>query len=89
MRVECKFVYLTRMLMQSGKLYAGTVQVVQYDFAIRGGSCNMRAELAMRPFYVADAQAFALSGIGVGIVENGSAQVGLVDDLAILHADCF
>jgi hypothetical protein len=89
MRVESKLVYLTRMFMQSGKLYAGMVQVVQYDFAIGSGSCNMRAELAMRPLYVVDAQAFALSDMGVGIVENSSAQVGLVDDLGILHTDCF
>jgi len=89
MRVESQLVYLTRMLVQSGELDACAVQVVQYDFAIGSGSCDMRAELAMGPFYVVYAQALALAGVRVGIVEDSSTQVGLVDDLGILHADSF
>jgi len=89
MRVEGELVYLTRVLVQSGELYAGAVEVVQDDFAVCSSSRYMRAELAMRPFYVVDAQALALPGLGVCIVEDGSAQIGLVDNPGILHADCF
>jgi hypothetical protein len=87
--VEGQFVYLTRMLVQPGKLDACTIQVVQYDFAIRSGRCYVRGELAMRPFHVMYAQAFPLSGVRVGIIEDSSTQVGLVDDLGILDADRF
>jgi hypothetical protein len=49
----------------------------------------MRAELAVRPLHVMDSQAFALSGVRVCIVEDGCTQVGLVDDLGVLHPYCF
>jgi hypothetical protein len=47
----------------------------------------MRAELAMRPFDVVDAQAFALAGgrgVVLCIVENSSPQIGLLDNLGVL-----
>lgn len=47
----------------------------------------MRAELAVRPFYVVDAQAVAMTGMRVGIVEHGGPQIGVVDNLGVLHAD--
>jgi hypothetical protein len=87
--VEGEFVYLTRMLVQPGELDACAVQVVQYDFAICSGRGDVGAELAMGPFHVVYAQALALSGMGIGIIEDGSTQVGLVDNLGILDADCF
>jgi hypothetical protein len=89
MRVKGEFVYLTRMLVQPSELDACAVQVVQYDFAIGSCSGDMRAELAMGPFDIVYAQALALAGMRVGIIENSSTQVGFVDDLGILHADCF
>lgn len=85
--VEGQFVYLTRMLVQPGELDACAVQVVQYDFAICSGSGDVGAELAMGPLYVVYAQALALSGMRIGIIEDCSPQVGLVDDLGILDAD--
>ena len=89
MGVEGQLVYLTRMLVQPGELDACAVQVVQNDFAICSGSCDVGAELPMGPLYIVYAQALALSGMRVGIIEDRSTQVGLVDDLGILDADCF
>ena len=89
MRVECKLVYLTCMFVQPSKFDAGTVEVVQDDLAISSSGCDMRAELSMRPLDVVDAQAVALSDMGVGIVEDSGAQIGVVDNFGILHTHCF
>lgn len=88
MWIEGKLVDLTCMLMQSDKLYAGTIQVVQDDFAVSNSSGNMRAELAMRPLDVLDAQAFTLTCMRVAIAECGSPQVGLVDNLGAIDTHC-
>jgi hypothetical protein len=80
MRVEGKLVHLTCMLVQSDEFDAGTIQVIQDHLAIGDSRGDMRAELAMRPLDVLDAQALTLACMGVGIVEDGSSQVGLVDD---------
>jgi hypothetical protein len=88
MWIESKLVDLTCMLMQSDKLYAGTIQVVQNDFAVGNSSGNMRAELAMRPLDVLDAQAFTLSCMRVAVAECGSPQVGLVDNLGAIDTHC-
>lgn len=88
MWIEGKLVDLTCVLMQSDKLYAGTIQVVQDDFAVSNSSGNMRAELAMRPLDVLDAQAFTLACMRVTIAERGSAQVGLVDNLGAINTHC-
>lgn len=89
MRVEGEFVNLTRMLVQFDKLDAGTIQVVEDDFTISNCSRNMRAELAMRPFYILDAQAFTLSCMGIGIVKDSSSKIGLVNNLGVVHTYCF
>lgn len=86
-RIECKLVDLAVVLVQAGEFNARAVQVVENDLAVCCGSRNMRAELAVRPLHVMDAQALALSGVGICIVEHGSTQIGLVDNLGILHAD--
>lgn len=85
--VECKLVYLTGVLMQAGKLYAGTVEVVEDDLAICSSRGYMRAELAVGPLDIVDAQALALAGVRVCIVEDSSTQISLVDDAGILDAD--
>ena len=41
----------------------------------------------MGPLDVVDAQAFALSGLRVGIVEHGSTQIGLVNNLGVMDSD--
>lgn len=85
--VECKLVDLTGMLVQSGKLDACTVQIVQNDFAIGSSGGYMGAELAMGPFDVVDAKAFTLSCMRVGIVEDGSAKIGVVDNFGVVDTD--
>jgi hypothetical protein len=47
MRIKGDLMDLASVLVQSSQLNARPVQVVQNDLAIGGGSCNMRAELAM------------------------------------------
>lgn len=89
MRVEGQSMDLTCMLVQSDELHAGTIQVVQDDFAVGNSSGNMRAELAMRPFYVLDAEALALACMRISIVEHGGTQIGVVDDLGAVDTDCF
>lgn len=73
--------------MQAGKLYAGTVEVVEDDLAICSSRGYMRAELAVGPLDIVDAQALALAGVRVCIVEDSSTQISLVDDAGILDAD--
>ena len=67
MWIESDLVDLTGVLMQSRQLNARPIQIVQNDLAVGGGSCNVGAKLAMRPFYVVDFKANALSSRG-GIV---------------------
>lgn len=47
----------------------------------------MRAELAVRPLDVLDAQTLALACMRVGVGEDGGAQVGVVDNLGAIDAD--
>ena len=63
MGVEGKLVDLAVVLVQSSEFDTRPVQVIQDDLAIRCGSGNVRAELAMRPLYVVDPKAFTLSGM--------------------------
>ena len=84
-RIEGELVDLTCMLMQSDKLHVGTIEVVQDDFAVGNSSRYMRAELAMRPFHILDAQALTLPCIGVCIIEDSSSQVGVIDDLDTVY----
>lgn len=84
MRIESQFVNLTCVLVQSDELHAGTIQVIQDDFAVCDSSCNMRAELAMRPLHVLDAQTLALSCMRISIVEHSSSQVSLVNNLGAI-----
>ena len=73
------------MLMQTGQLSTGSIEVVQNDLTIGGSGGYMRVELPMRPLDVLDAQAGALSGLGmVGEIDDGSTQVGLLDDPGIV-----
>lgn len=89
MGVEGQLVHLACMFVQSGGFDAGLVEVVQDDLAIGGSSCYMRAELAMRPLDIMDAQALSLPDVVVGIVEDSRSQIGLIDDFGVLHADGF
>ena len=86
-RIKCKLVHLAVVLVQAGELNARAVQVVENDLAVGCSSGDMRAELAVRPLHVMDAQALALAGMGICIVEHGSTQIGLVDNLGVLQAD--
>lgn len=61
--VEGKLVYLTGVLVQASKLYAGTVEVVEDDLAVGSRRGNMGAKLAVGPLDVVDAQALALAGM--------------------------
>jgi hypothetical protein len=74
-------------LVEPGQLDASAVEVIQDDFAIGGGRGYMRAELAMRPLYIVDAEPVALAGFGIAalsVVNDGSTQIGLLDDFGVV-----
>jgi hypothetical protein len=65
--------------MQPGQLYSRPAQIVDYHLAVGGGSCNVRAVIAMRPLHVMDVQCIPRSGsIMTVMVEDGSANVGFL-----------
>lgn len=73
-RIECELVDLSSVFVQACQLNTSSIKVIQDDLAIGSSGCNMRAELAMRPFYVVDSQAISLSGrrAVLGIVDYSS-----------------
>jgi hypothetical protein len=87
MGVEGQLVNLAGVLVQANELDAGAVQIVEDDLAVGDSGGDVGIELAVGPLDILDAEAFTLASMGVGIVEDGGAQVGLVDNLGIMDAD--
>jgi hypothetical protein len=95
-RIESELVHLAVVLVQAGQLNAGAIEVIEDDLAI-GLSCrDVGVEVAVRPLDVVDAKTLALAGRRgsgdcrvLGIVENSSTQVGVLEYLGALHAHRF
>jgi hypothetical protein len=85
--VEGQLMDLAGVLVQADEFDTGAIQIVEDDLAVGDSSGNVGAELAMRPLDVLDAESLTLASMRVGIVEDGGAQVGLVDNLGIVDAD--
>jgi len=85
--VEGQLVDLAGVLVQARELDTGAVQVVEDDLAVGGGGGDVGGEVAVGPLDVMDAQAVALAGVGVGTVEDGGAEIDVVDDVGVVDAD--